>query len=247
MFRSSKNKAVATDADLRSLVSEINAGSEKAFCELYDATASRVFGSALRVSGNRADAEKVTCAVYLSLWCNASRYEPARGTPLQWLMCLTRNLSLDYLRRRRCLPDLAADEAPGYFLPAGPDSPEEKPYPKQLVTLLDAQLKKLSAREALVLQLACIDRLTQLEIQKRIDLPLETVKSLIACSLLKLRNGLRNSGTASMSLLRPGSLERWALKAVGHSERSSETRTIGYPCGTASTAPTLPPPRLVKA
>ncbi len=57
-------------------------GDEAAFAQLYDATASRVYGLAVRVVRDPAQAEEVTQEALLEIWRTAGRYDSDKGSPL---------------------------------------------------------------------------------------------------------------------------------------------------------------------
>ncbi|NJN46263.1 MAG: RNA polymerase subunit sigma, partial [Candidatus Competibacteraceae bacterium] len=87
--------------ELLSLVYAIVERDDSALSRLYDLTVERVFGLALAITRNHADAEEVVCDVYMQIWQRASRYSESRGSVLAWLMLNCRSLALDLLRRRR--------------------------------------------------------------------------------------------------------------------------------------------------
>lgn len=83
-------------------------GDESAFRSLYDRHATTVFGYALRLLGNRTDAEDVTQEVFLTLARRGSLYDPTRRFQT-WLLTLVRNASIDHRRRRRSRPEAPID------------------------------------------------------------------------------------------------------------------------------------------
>ena len=54
--------------------------SQEALSELYDRTSRFVYGIALRVLGNTADAEEVTLDVYSQVWRSAENFHAGTGT-----------------------------------------------------------------------------------------------------------------------------------------------------------------------
>ena len=61
--------------DLAELLQLSARGDRAAFAALYDATAARVHGLALRVVRDPAQAEEVTQEAFLEIWRTASRYD----------------------------------------------------------------------------------------------------------------------------------------------------------------------------
>ena len=74
--------------------------SEAALRELYDLTSSKLYGVAVRVTGNREWAEDVLQEAYLTVWRVAGDYRAALSPPLGWMGVIVRSRGLDFLRRR---------------------------------------------------------------------------------------------------------------------------------------------------
>jgi RNA polymerase sigma-70 factor (ECF subfamily) len=61
-------------------------GDEVAFAAVYDATATRAYGLALRVLRDPQQAEEATHAAYVHLWKYAARFDPDRGSASAWIV-----------------------------------------------------------------------------------------------------------------------------------------------------------------
>lgn len=72
--------------DLATLLEQSAGGDEQAFAVFYDATASRVYGLAVRVLNDQALAVEVTQEVYRQLWTDSSRFDPSRGSAISWIL-----------------------------------------------------------------------------------------------------------------------------------------------------------------
>lgn len=79
-------------------LSAISRGDQVAFRALYDATVSRVYHLALRITGHPQAAEDVVPEVYLQVWRDAASFDALRGKPLTWMLVICRSRALDYLR-----------------------------------------------------------------------------------------------------------------------------------------------------
>src|SRR6478735_517086 len=84
--------------DLADLLRRCGRADEAAFARLYDATASRLFGLAVRVVRDPAQAEEVTQESLLEIWRTASRFDPDRGSPLAWMLTITHRKAVDRVR-----------------------------------------------------------------------------------------------------------------------------------------------------
>ncbi len=71
----------------------------KKYNEIFRKDKNRVYGYAFYLLKNQMDAEDVTQEVFIRLWNNWGKFKMSKITA--WLMTTTRNLCLDYLRRRK--------------------------------------------------------------------------------------------------------------------------------------------------
>ncbi len=85
-------------------------GDEAAFLELYDRLARRLHGTALRLLGNREEAEDVIQETFITFLDKAATDPPAN--PGGWLHRVAVNQCLDRLRRRQRYPEDAIEAAP---------------------------------------------------------------------------------------------------------------------------------------
>ena len=92
---------MTTIADLEQMIGRIALGDRKAFAALYAATSAKLFGQALRVLNNRAEAEDALQEVYVKVWNAADRYQVNGLSPMTWLITIMRNHAIDKLRARR--------------------------------------------------------------------------------------------------------------------------------------------------
>lgn len=181
----------ALNQTLLQLLADIAEGEQAAFSRLYDQTNRAVFGLALRILSDRETAEEVTLDVFLQVWRQAASYDLSRGTPLAWLMMMTRSRAIDRLRsathRTHETDDLetvslttAADEA----------TPEEASIFAERRKQVRAALTKLTNDQRVLLETAYFEGLSHAEIAQRFQLPLGTVKTRIRAGMLLLRKHL---------------------------------------------------------
>lgn len=166
------------NAVARECIARMACGDETGMGRLYDSTLSHVYGLALRVTRDEDAAEDVVADTYLQVWQQAGRYESQRGSPLAWLLNMTRSRALDYLRRRGTVMSLD-DERSVYSLDAARDERD----PLSLVMALERDLDLRAAIAALsptaqrLLGLAFFRGLSHGEIAEVTGMPLGTVKS----------------------------------------------------------------------
>lgn len=133
------------------------------------------FRLAVRMLGERSEAEDVAQDAMIRLFAAAPgwRNEGARVTT--WLYKVTANLATDRLRRRTVLPiEVAGDVVDG----AG--RPEDILLEKARARALEAALARLPERQRLAVILRHIEGLSNPEIAEAMDLGIEAVESLVA-------------------------------------------------------------------
>src|SRR5437773_3068360 len=70
------------------------------FAALYASTCDSVYRYAFMLMRDPCAAEGIAAEVYLRAWRARDRFAE-RGTPVAWVLSITRNCALDELRRRR--------------------------------------------------------------------------------------------------------------------------------------------------
>jgi RNA polymerase sigma-70 factor (ECF subfamily) len=84
--------------DLAALLRRVAGGDRQAFGAFYDQTNSRVYGLVIRVLRDSGYSEETTQEVYLEVWRNAARYDPAKGSALAWLLTMAHRRAVDRVR-----------------------------------------------------------------------------------------------------------------------------------------------------
>jgi len=163
--------------------------------ELYDRHARLIYSLALRILRDQADAEDVVQEVFSQSWRQASRYTRTRGTVVAWLLTMTRSRAIDRLRGKRTEPASAADDLTGIDRPDPAVLQDDQLLGAGRAAEVRGALDELPLLQRIVIDLAFFEGLTHVEIAKRLELPLGTVKTRIRQGLLSMRNRL--AGAAS--------------------------------------------------
>lgn len=135
----------------------------------------RTYSVALRVLGNRAEAEDVAQEAMMRLWRIAPKWEQGRAKVSTWLYRVTLNLCLDIKRRRRSV-DLDAVPEPEDDAP----SVAEKMLDGDRMDALQEALMQLPERQRQAVVLRHIEELSNPEIAGIMDISVEAVESLTA-------------------------------------------------------------------
>ncbi len=152
-----------------------------------------VWSLARRFLGNPADAEDAVQDVFIELWKNAARYDPARSSEPTYITMIARRRLIDRKRRAGRSPAaLALPEEPvgGPSESSGRDRIEIEDEAKKAVAVLG----ELRADERRVIQMAVYQGLTHEEIATATGLPVGTVKTHIRRGLIRVRERLGAGG-----------------------------------------------------
>ena len=182
--------APSPDAELISLIDRIGLRDEAALRLLYDRTAPRLMGLAMRVVRQREWAEDVLQESFMTVWRAAGDYRGTLSPPLAWLGLIVRSRSLDLLRRRtadRAQLTQEFDELMAETLESDAPNPADTADASEQAWALHQCLSQLEARQREVVSLAYLRELSHGELAEQLKLPLGTVKTWIRRGLEKLR------------------------------------------------------------
>ena len=181
------------------LVAAMARGEERAAGRMYDRHAAVVYGLALRIVKEVADAEEVVVEVFAQAWREATRFDGSRGTVIGWLTTITRTRSLDLIRsrqRRERATDAASTmlDAPA-AMSEGFRSPDALVEETDRASAVAEALRELPEAQRSAIELAFYEGLTHPEVAERLKEPLGTVKTRIRLGMLKLRDILATLGS----------------------------------------------------
>lgn len=163
------------------------AGDRAAFAVLVERYQRRGLVVALRLLGNRADAEDAVQHAFLRLYESRASYNP-RWRFNTWFYRILTNTCIDWLRRARPIAPLDGQE-----FPAG-DTPERALVRREQDALLEAALAAVPVEARIVLTLYYGDERTYQEIGAIRGISVNTVKTHLRRGRAALRKALRASG-----------------------------------------------------
>src|SRR5262245_36959332 len=171
------------------LVQSIARGDQLALHSLYEQTHRIVFTLLVRITNSRETAEELTVDVFHDVWRRASKYDPANGSVVGWIMNQARSRALDRIRyeqRKKRVPD----DAKGLVAASKGEDPQDALDVEEQSRRLREALDNLNREERQAIEMAFFSELTYQEVATRLTEPLGTVKSRIRSGLSKLRSAL---------------------------------------------------------
>jgi RNA polymerase sigma factor (sigma-70 family) len=179
----------AARKQLVAALARVAGGDRGALQLLYRDTSAKLFAVCVRILRDEGEAEDVLQDVYTAVWQRAGTFDPARASPITWLVAIARNRSIDRLRSGAMAARTRTMEEADDVSDNAPDALAQIESLQEERRLTDC-LGELEPRHAVAIRFAFLDGMTYDELARRMDVPLGTMKSWIRRSLLRLRECL---------------------------------------------------------
>ncbi len=168
-----------------SLLAMVQQGHEQAMAQLFERHSKLVYSVALRVLRDPAAAEDVLQEIFMQIWRTPTSFIATRGSLGGWLAFVSRNRSVDLLRKKR--PTESFEDVP-FASPYDLANDAEQNLMLERVRILVAELPE-EQRKAL--EMAFFEGLTPSEIAEKTECPLGTVKTRIRSAVQALGKAFR--------------------------------------------------------
>jgi RNA polymerase sigma-70 factor (ECF subfamily) len=178
---------VSSEAEIATLIQKVALRDRAALAQLYPAVSPKLFSVCLRILKDRSDAEDALQEVFIKIWQRADRFAVAGTSPVGWLVAIARNHSIDRVRSRKPTGH-SLDEA--FDLADGGRDPEAETVLKGEGRRVDKCMQELDPDRASAVQSAYVEGLSYQELADRHSVPLNTMRTWLRRSLLKLRECL---------------------------------------------------------
>lgn len=198
-----------TPPELAALLVRVAREDAAALRTLYELTAAKLFGVALRILIRREWAEEVLQDAFINIWRYAGNYQESLAAPLTWMSAIVRNRALDFLRRQKAerAESASGAESSGAgaatialaewsetfedLLPGDERDPAESALLSEAAQRLAICMKQLDANQRQAIALAYLRDQSHGEIAQTLAVPLGTVKSWVRRGLEKLKHCMR--------------------------------------------------------
>ncbi len=168
-----------------SLLAMVQQGHEQAMAQLFERHSKLVYSVALRVLRDPAAAEDVLQEIFMQIWRTPTSFIATRGSLGGWLAFVSRNRSVDLLRKKR--PTESFEDVP-FASPYDLANDAEQNLMLERVRILVAELPD---EQRTALEMAFFEGLTPLEIAEKTECPLGTVKTRIRSAVQALGKAFR--------------------------------------------------------
>jgi RNA polymerase sigma-70 factor (ECF subfamily) len=182
-----------TDDDLFLMFRE---GQAEAFDTLFDRHYLGVYNFARTMVRETGAAEEILQDTFLAVARAAKTYEP-RGTFRTWLLRIVRNRCLNRLEAERARRQVLMDDPAGIVLqyPSPEPSPLERACVNEQMDRVRRAVAALPDRQREAIALYAFEEMTYQQIADVLDLPINTVKTLIHRARASLAASVRPGGT----------------------------------------------------
>lgn len=184
-------ESTSIDADLLTLVAK---GDRRAFGQLYDRSSQVLFTLSLKILGDREEAEDLLQEVYTEVWRKSVRYDERRGSPMAWLVMLTRSRGIDRIRARTSRGHgmtESIEDAPIADTQGHDPTPFDQRADAEVRAFVMKALIELPAAQRQALELSYYEGLSHSEIAERLREPVGTIKTRIKLGMSKLKTALQ--------------------------------------------------------
>jgi RNA polymerase sigma factor (sigma-70 family) len=160
-----------------------------ALAQLYQRFVRPCYSLAHRICADGGLAEDVVQEVFLTLWRDPGRFDPARGGFATWLLTVTHHRAVDAVRRESTIRRrvVAVPEAGEDWSPTPVPGADQAAMARLAAGQVRAALHRLPIAQRQVLALAYFGGHTQSEIAVLTGVPLGTVKSRMFTAVQRLR------------------------------------------------------------
>ncbi len=170
------------------LAAQICLGDSEALGELYRRYAKLAFSVARRIVRDPTATEDLTQEVFLKVWLQANTFSRSEGRMSGWIVAITRNTALDYLRscERRAALMRSQQFAGGATVNVAP-TPEGAVLMSDRADSVRGAIRKLTVDQQSLIEGVYFEGNTHEQMAKRCNKPIGTIKSWVRKAIASMR------------------------------------------------------------
>ena len=174
---------------LNDLLGQVAEGNQAAFGQLYDQCGGRVLGLVRRLLKDSAQSEEVAQEIFLEVWQNAKRYDPAKGSATTWILTMSHRRAVDRIRSSQSTRD--RDTKIGLRdMETEYDSVSESVEIRVEHERVGQALLRLTELQRQAVTLAYYGGYSHSEVAEMLKVPIGTVKTRLRDGMIRLRDEL---------------------------------------------------------
>lgn len=172
------------------LVILLKAKDQRAYNYLYDNYSAALYSIIVKILGDREEAVDILQESFIKIWRNVENYDHDRGRLFTWMLQITRNTAIDFMRSG---PE-QKNKKTNHLEPNSPTIEQNNiTYLATDHLGLNTVIDGLKKEDKQILDLAYFKGFTQQEIANKLAIPLGTVKTRARNALIKLKNILKTN------------------------------------------------------
>ena len=173
----------------RALQLRIANADESALKELHDQLYKPLLHGAMTITRSRDNAEEIVNDVFIKIWLNRATLHRVDNLDA-YLFTITRNLSLDYLRKVSGKRFYNIEEAELPIVMVEP-SAEDMMISGELIKKINNEINNLPPKCRLIFKLVKVDELKYKEVAALLDISVKTVENQMSIALKKLHMAIQ--------------------------------------------------------
>ena len=176
-----KTKTTLSEPELVQAILEKDKNGAEA---LYDMYSSSLYGVIFRIVQHQEIAEDLLQDTFIRIWNSFSSYDAAKGRLFTWMVNIARNIAIDKTRSKEFRNSAKTEDIENNVLIID----------KQVNTIINPEtiglkdlIGKLKPEHKIILDLVYFEGLTHVEVAKKLEIPLGTVKTRLRNAIITLR------------------------------------------------------------
>ncbi len=170
------------------LVAAMQQGRQDAYSQLYDQYSNALFGVVNKIVRKEEFAPDVLQDSFVKIWKNSANYSAQKSTLFTWMLNITRNTAIDFIRSKNYrvgLENQNIDDSVSIV--------EAQHSTSQNINTIGIKDKALGLDEkySILIEKLYFEGYTQEEVSKELDIPLGTVKTRVRAAMIELRKILK--------------------------------------------------------
>lgn len=176
-----KTKTTLSEPELVQAILEKDKNGAEA---LYDMYSSSLYGVIFRIVQHQEIAEDLLQDTFIRIWNSFSSYDAAKGRLFTWMVNVARNIAIDKTRSKEFRNSAKTEDIENNVLII--DKQVNTVINPETIGLKDL-IGKLKPEHKIILDLVYFEGLTHVEVAKKLEIPLGTVKTRLRNAIITLR------------------------------------------------------------